>query len=90
LATDGLDGFKKAQQTKYDLFVVDIVMPRMDGFEFVKTIRQSNDYETTPIVAVTTLNNEESKAKAFEAGFSAYEIKVNKEKLLHTISTLLR
>ncbi|MDX9977046.1 MAG: chemotaxis protein CheW [Candidatus Cloacimonadales bacterium] len=89
LAIDGMDGFKKATSKAYDLFVVDIVMPRMDGYQFVEAIRRNPDLQEVPALALTTLSSEESKEKAFQSGFNAYEVKVNKDKLLETVSSLL-
>ncbi|PID28915.1 MAG: chemotaxis protein CheA [Candidatus Cloacimonadota bacterium] len=88
-AIDGLDGLKKAKSKKYDLFIVDLVMPRLDGFEFVKSIRQEEGLTSVPAIAVTTLTNEESRKKAIEAGFNAYEVKIRKEKLLAVIKYIL-
>lgn len=84
-----MDGFKKAGLYKYDLFIVDIIMPRMDGYQFVEAIKRNPELQKIPTLALTTLSSEESKAKAFNAGFDAYEIKVHKEKLLETVESLL-
>jgi len=89
VANDGLDAVKKLQQNKYNLFVVDIIMPRMDGFEFAKTVRSNNSYNKIPMIALTTLTDENSKNKAKKIGFDAYEVKVHKDQLLDTIKGLL-
>jgi two-component system chemotaxis sensor kinase CheA len=86
-AIDGLDGLKKAAQHPYDLFVVDIIMPRLDGYEFVKQVRRDPNLKDVPAIALTTLSSEDSRGKAKEAGFDAYEVKVHKEKLLETVQT---
>ncbi len=64
-------------------------MPRMDGYEFTREVRKNPKFLNIPCVAVTTLTSEESKLKAKEAGFDAYEIKIHKDKLLYTVKTLL-
>ena len=89
LAIDGMDGYKKAMSKNYDIFVVDLVMPRMDGYQFVENIRKSDNFKNTPAIALTTLTSNESKEKAFKAGFNAYEIKLHKEKLIETVKKLL-
>lgn len=89
LAVDGMDGFKKASMKKYDMFIVDIIMPRMDGYQFVQAIRKNPEFEKIPALALTTLSSDESKKKAFEAGFNAYEIKIHKDKLLEKVKELL-
>ncbi|MBP7562966.1 MAG: chemotaxis protein CheW [Candidatus Cloacimonetes bacterium] len=90
IAVDGMDGFKKAGKKKYDMYIVDIIMPRMDGYQFVEAIRKNPELKEIPALALTTLSSEESKAKAFNAGFNAYEIKIHKDKLLETIKSLLK
>ncbi len=89
IAVDGMDGCKKANSKKYDLFVVDIIMPRMDGYQFAQTVKKMDNLKDIPALALTTLSSEESKQKAFEAGFDAYEIKIHKDKLLETVRELL-
>jgi two-component system chemotaxis sensor kinase CheA len=89
-AVDGFAGLKKASQNKYDLFIVDIIMPRMDGMEFVKSIKRDPRLNNIPTMALTTLTNEETKQQAFDAGFDEYEVKVHKEKLLRKIKDLLQ
>lgn len=89
LAIDGMDGYKKAMSKKYDIFVVDLIMPRMDGYQFIENIRKNSQFDDIPALALTTLTSEESKEKAFKAGFNAYEIKLHKEKLLETVKDLI-
>ncbi len=88
-ANDGLDALKKVTKTNYDLFIVDLLMPRMDGYEFVQEVRKNPKLLSTPCVAVTTLTSEESRQKAKDSGFDAYEIKIHKDKLLDTVKALL-
>ncbi|MCK9328283.1 MAG: chemotaxis protein CheW [Candidatus Cloacimonetes bacterium] len=89
IAIDGMDGYKKAMSKDYDIFVVDLVMPRMDGYQFIENIRKNDKFKNIPALALTTLTSEESKEKAFKAGFNAYEIKLHKEKLISVIKNLL-
>ncbi len=89
-AVDGFAGLKKANNNKYDLFIVDIIMPRMDGMEFVRSIKRDPRLNNIPTMALTTLTNEETRQQAFEAGFDEYEVKVHKEKLLRKIKDLLQ
>lgn len=89
-AVDGFAGLKKASENKYDLFIVDIIMPRMDGMEFVRSIKRDPRLNNIPTMALTTLTNKETMEKAFEAGFDEYEVKVHKDKLLRKIKDLLQ
>ena len=52
-ATDGIDALKHAQATLYDLILMDLQMPRMDGFEATAAIRRLPEYVNTPILAMT-------------------------------------
>lgn len=51
LATDGVDALEKMDKHHIDLIVLDIMMPRMDGYEFTKTLRQCGN--NIPILMVT-------------------------------------
>jgi CheY-like chemotaxis protein len=53
-AYNGLDAYKKAQQFCYDLFVVDHLMPLMDGIQFSKNLKKHESSATKPIVFMTT------------------------------------
>lgn len=89
IAVDGMDALKMVAKNNYDLFVVDLLMPRMDGYEFTTEIRKNPKFINTPCVAVTTLTSEDSRQKAKEVGFDAYEIKIHKDKLLDTVKAML-
>ncbi|MDF2954298.1 MAG: Chemotaxis protein histidine kinase CheA [Thermodesulfobacterium sp.] len=75
---------------KIDLVVTDLEMPEMDGFDLIKEIRSNPDYKNIPIMVVTSLAGEDIRRKALEVGANSYEIKLNREKLLKEIETLLR
>jgi len=75
---------------KFDLIVTDLEMPEMDGFDLIKEIRSNPDYKNIPIIVVTSLAGEDIRRKALEIGANSYEIKLNREKLLKEIETLLR
>jgi len=75
---------------KFDLIVTDLEMPEMDGFDLIKEIRSNPDYKNIPIIVVTSLAGEDIRRKALEIGANGYEVKLNREKLLKEIETLLR
>ena len=56
VAVDGHDGLKKASSTRFDAFCVDIVMPLMDGYEFVEQIRNTERFAKSPVFLVTGKN----------------------------------
>ncbi|MDP2829859.1 MAG: hybrid sensor histidine kinase/response regulator [Sulfuricellaceae bacterium] len=91
VATDGLDGYEKAQSFQYDLIVSDVEMPRMDGFSLTEKLRKDDAYKHTPIVIVSSRDKEEDKRRGMQAGANAYIVKGSFEQsnLLSTVQTLV-
>jgi two-component system chemotaxis sensor kinase CheA len=73
---------------KFDLVVSDIEMPVMDGFELISNIRSDPRLNSLPVMALTTLSSEENIRKGLEIGFNAYEIKLDKEKVITRVNEL--
>ena len=73
----------------YNLVVSDIVMPVMDGYELVKTMKSAEKLSKIPVIALTSFTEEESREKALEAGFDGYAIKTNKENILRAVERFL-
>jgi two-component system chemotaxis sensor kinase CheA len=68
-----------------NLVVTDIEMPVMNGLEFTRSIKADPALMHLPVIALTTLADEDDIAAGKAAGVSAYEIKLDKEKLLQTV-----
>ncbi len=62
-ANDGLEGIQKFKQENYDLIILDVMMPNLDGYAVCKMIRQSSN---VPIIFLTALNEESNQVKGFE------------------------
>ena len=62
-ASDGLEGISKFKQGNYDLIILDIMMPNLDGYSVCKMIRQNSN---VPIIFLSALNQEENQVKGFE------------------------
>ena len=64
-AFNGLEAIEKVKQKQYDIILMDLLMPKMDGFEATRVIRALDDYQNTPIIALSasTLNQEKERAK---------------------------
>lgn len=91
-AEDGVDALEKidASEEEYDFFIVDINMPRMDGFELIKKLRDKFDYMSTPIMVLTTERSNEMKKKGREAGATSWIVKpFDKDKLQKGIELTL-
>lgn len=71
-ATDGNEGITMMEQLPPDVIVLDIIMPHMDGFAFIKQIRKIPRFTNIPIIFQTVLNEENYKLRAFEMGATDY------------------
>lgn len=86
---DGKQALDVLENQEFDLVVSDIEMPVMDGLEFVKNLRHSSPRKDVPTLALTSLNTEEDKRKALTAGFDRYQVKIDRERFLADVTTLL-
>ncbi|MBC6367907.1 hybrid sensor histidine kinase/response regulator [Algoriphagus sp. AK58] len=88
-ANHGLEGLEKLQQSHFDLILMDLQMPEMDGYEATEAIRAGSageKYLTIPIIAVTADTTEKSKVKAKAVGMDDYMTKpVDAEILLEKV-----
>lgn len=72
-AYDGYTGKRLAETGFFDVIVSDVVMPKMTGFELVKTLR--NEGITTPVLLLTAMGSTDDKVIGFEAGADDYLVK---------------
>ena len=63
-ANNGKEGLKKADSFKPDLILLDIMMPKMDGFEVLKRLKENPDTSATPVIMLTAKSDEESRLQA--------------------------
>ena len=90
-AADGVDGYKKLASGKFDLVLLDINMPVMDGLKLVSIMRGNPDYKNIPIVMVTTEGGKEDREKALSLGANAYITKpVQAPHVLSVVKELLK
>ena len=88
-AGDGVDALEKMDDHHVDLIVLDLMMPRMDGYEFTETLRQCDC--NLPILMVTAKEAPADKKKGFIVGTDDYMVKpVDEEEMLLRIAALLR
>jgi len=71
-ANDGSEALKITQEQNPALVILDLMMPKMDGFAYLKAIRQDDTYNPMPIIVQTALNDIERKLEAFNLGASDY------------------
>lgn len=90
VATDGNTALKLIYHQKPDLILLDIYMPKMDGFELCKLIKNTPDLKSIPIIFLTSFSDEESIRKGFESGGQDYVVKpFNATELLSRVNTHL-
>lgn len=88
-ATDGIDALDQLDKKHIDLMILDIMMPRMDGFELTETLRQSGC--NIPILMVTAKQSPVDKRKGFIIGTDDYMTKpVDEEEMVLRVGALLR
>ena len=72
VAKDGFEGIEIAKKELPDLILLDIVLPRMDGYEVIKVLRDGWDTKDIPIIFVTALNNVDDERKGLLLGADDY------------------
>ncbi|OQX95805.1 hypothetical protein B6I21_03535 [candidate division KSB1 bacterium 4572_119] len=91
LAENGIEALQKVKQVSPDLILLDVMMPKMDGFQVCRHIKNNLKTRFIPIIMVTALNEIESKIKGIEAGADDFICKpFNKHELLARVKSLLR
>jgi len=74
-AENGLEALELLAQDQFDAVILDINMPRMDGFECLKRTRANEAYAAIPVVMLTTEGQEQDKEKALALGAQHYLVK---------------
>lgn len=90
IANNGREAVECAKQKQYDIILMDLQMPIMDGFEATKTIRLLENYANTPIIALSAAVMKEDLELTKNAGMNAHLAKpIDKNALLRTLSKFL-
>jgi len=71
-AFDGLEGLQKVREEHPDLIILDIVMPKLDGFQFLDLLRQNS---SIPVVVLTGVHDKSRLRKTIDLGANGYVIK---------------
>ena len=72
---DGKDALDKITQTKFDIIILDIMMPYLDGFEVLQAMKRKPETRNIPVIFLTAKNNDMDIVKGWQAGVNAYLIK---------------
>jgi CheY-like chemotaxis protein len=74
-AIDGMDAIVQARALHPDLVILDLHMPKMDGFAVVASLRRSIEFASTPVLALTASAMMGDRERALDAGFTGYVTK---------------
>ena len=89
-AKDGIDAIEQLENVKPSLMLLDIEMPRMDGFEVTNLVRHHEVHQELPIIMITSRTGEKHRERAFSLGVNQYMGKPFQEaELLANIESIL-
>jgi len=76
-ALDGEIGLRMAQTEKLDLIILDLILPKVDGFEVLEKLKDSSKTKAIPVLILTNLESMEDIEKALQGGAASYLVKSN-------------
>jgi DNA-binding response OmpR family regulator len=89
-ARDGQEGVQKALTERPDLILLDVMMPKMDGFKACQEMRKYDSLKNVPIIMVTSRGEPANVASGYRCGCNAYITKpINARELLEIVSVFL-
>ena len=89
-AHDGQDALTKALELQPNLILLDVMMPRMDGYELTRALRSMVEYAEAPIVMVTSMGERIDRVRGFDAGVDEYITKPHdRTQLVRVVRKLL-
>lgn len=77
LANDGKQGIKLAEKEKPDLILLDILLPKVDGFEVLKVVKKNDKTKEIPVILLTNLGQKSDVEKGLSLGANDYLIKAH-------------
>jgi two-component system chemotaxis response regulator CheY len=90
-AQDGMDGLRKVSSDHFDLALIDINMPVMDGLKLIRLIRGEDNLKEMPIVVITTEGAQEDRERALALGANEYLTKpIQSNRVLQVVRSLLK
>lgn len=90
VADNGKIALQILQKSTFDIIVSDINMPEIDGLELIRRIRADSDLCHLPVIAVTSLTGDQQKQDGLNAGFDAYEFKLDRSRLIEVLELTLQ
>ena len=74
-AMDGIQGLEAIRGAHPDLVILDVMLPKLDGFEVLRELRSEPSTRETPVLMLTALSQEQDVAKGFQLGADDYMVK---------------
>ncbi|MEA1919024.1 MAG: response regulator [Campylobacterota bacterium] len=88
-AENGMEALERSLDAEIDLYLVDVNMPVMDGYSFVKELRKQPNQKMAPVIMVTTQAQEIDKIEAYKVGANLFETKPIKPDQLNAYVNIL-
>jgi len=89
-ASNGEEALLIAQKSQFDLMILDISMPRMDGVELLQHIRELDSNTSTPVIMLTASSQDEDRVRAENSGANLYMTKpFSSQKINEAVESLL-
>lgn len=89
-AENGRDALEKLERVNINMFIVDLNMPEMDGFELTRSIREIAEHRFTPVIMLTTESQDAKKLEARAAGATGWITKPFKpEQLINVVQKVI-
>lgn len=77
IAKDGEDGLEKAAEHTFDLIFLDLILPKLGGFDVLKRLKENDATKNIPVIILSNLSSKEDKKKAHELGASKFCVKMS-------------
>ena len=75
IVNNGAAGLLAAKKEKFDLIMLDVILPQMDGFSILEEIKKDDKIKNTPVIMLTSLGTDEDKSKGIKMGAADYIVK---------------
>jgi two-component system chemotaxis response regulator CheY len=88
-AVNGFEGLEKAVAESFDLVLVDVNMPKMDGYAFLRRGRTMPELQAVPAVMISTESGPQDRDRAYAAGANLYLVKPVRPEVLAEVATVM-
>jgi two-component system chemotaxis response regulator CheY len=88
-AVNGFEGLEKAVAESFDLILVDVNMPKMDGYAFLRQGRTMPELQAVPAVMISTESAAQDRERAYAAGANLYLVKPVRPEVLTEVATVM-